>query len=144
MWKIVKVTGVFTFLALCSLQDIKEKSLSIKMLVVSGAFSLALSLLFDQISYECRIAAMLPGMAVFVLAFLTKEQIGYGDAACLAVLGNVVSADILFGAMMGGLLLLSACSIVLLVKKRADRRTTLPFIPFLTAGLIWQMLMRKG
>lgn len=84
---------------------------------------------------------MLPGMLAFVLAFLTKEQIGYGDAACLAVLGNVVSLDILSDAIMGGLLLLSICSVVLLARRKVNRKATLPFIPFLTAGMLWRMIV---
>lgn len=141
IWKIVKVTAVFIFLLLCSIQDIKEKRLSVKMLVLSGVLFLALSLLSDGISWGCRVGNMLPGMTAFVLAFLTKEQIGYGDAACLVVLGNVVSARILTGAIMGGLLLLSIFSVVLLVGKKVNRRTTLPFVPFLTAGMLWQMIV---
>ncbi len=144
MWRIVKVTGIFAFLILCSLQDIKEQKLSVKMLLLSGALFMISSHLFDQISYGQRVAGMLPGMLAFVLAFMTKEQIGYGDAACLTVLGNVVSVEILFGAIAGGLFLLSICSIILLVRKKADRKTTLPFVPFLTAGMIGQMIMQKG
>lgn len=141
MWKIVKITGVFIFLLLCSVQDIKEKRLSVRMLVLFGILFLVLSLLFDRITWERRISNMLPGMLAFVLAFLTKEQIGYGDAACLAVLGNVVSLDILSDAIMGGLLLLSICSVVLLARRKVNRKATLPFIPFLTAGMLWRMIV---
>lgn len=144
MWKIVKVAGILIFLAICSLQDIKEKKLSVRMLILSGVLFLVCSLLFDQITYRQRVIALLPGMWAFVLAFLTREQIGYGDAACLAVLGNAVSADILFGAVMGGLILLSICSVILLAGKKADRKTTLPFVPFLMAGMLWQMFAQKG
>ena len=144
MWEIAKTAGIFIFLILCSLQDIKEKRISVKMLVLSGALFLILSLLFDRMPCERRIAGMLPGMSAFVLAFLTGEQIGYGDAACLAVLGTVVSFDILFGAMTVGLLILSIYSLVLLIRRKADRRTTLPFVPFLTVGMLWRMLVQKG
>lgn len=144
MWKMIKGAGIFLFLILCSLQDIREKKLSVKGLVLSGALFLVLSLAFDGMPYEKRIYALFPGMAAFVLAFLTKEQIGYGDAASLIVLGNAVSADILIGAIAGGLLLMSAYSIVLLAGKRADRKTTLPFMPFLTAGMVWRIAMWRG
>lgn len=144
MWKIVKAAGIFAFLALCSLQDIREKRLSVKMLVLSGVLFLTASLLLDGLCWERRMIALLPGMTALVLAFLTKEQIGYGDAACLLVLGNVVSADVLVGAAAGGLLLVSVCSIVLLAGKKADRKTTVPFLPFLTAGMLWRIIMWKG
>lgn len=143
MWEIIKLTGVFLFLLFCSVQDIREKQLSVKTLVLSGILLLGLSLLCDRISFAERAGNMLPGMAAFVIAFLTKEQIGYGDAACLIVLGSVLSADILMGAVMGGLLLLSLCGAVLFLKKKADRKTVLPFVPFLTAGMLWQVIVQK-
>lgn len=110
------------------------------MLVLSGILFTALSFSFDGLSWENRAQNMVPGMAAFVLALLTKEQIGYGDAACLTVLGSVVPADTLWGAVKGGLFLLSLCSMILLLRKKAERKTTMPFIPFLTAGMLWKMI----
>lgn len=141
MLEIVKTVGIFIFLVCCSLQDIKEKQLSVKMLVLAGISFAALYLLCGQASFEEWRRNMLPGMFAFFLAFLTKEQIGYGDAACLAVLGSVVSCDALLGAIISGLLLLSIYSIALLIGKKADRKTKLPFLPFLTAGMLWQMII---
>lgn len=144
MWKIVKAAGVVLFLLLCSVQDIKEKKLSVRMLVLSGILFLVLSLVFERISWERRIVNLMPGMAALALAFLTREQIGYGDAACLIVLGNVISARSLSGAILIGLLLTDLCSVVLFVQKKANRRTMLPFMPFLTAGMLCQIAIWKG
>ncbi len=141
MWETIKITGVFLFLLICSVQDIKEKQLSVKTLVLSGILFLGLSLFFDRISFAERMGNMMPGMAAFVIAFLTKEQIGYGDAACLIILGSVLSVDSLMRAVMCGLLLLSLCGAVLFLGKKADRKTTLPFVPFLMAGVLWQVFI---
>lgn len=141
MWGIAKTAGIIIFLILCNIQDIKEKRLSVKMLVLFGTSFLVLSLLFERQAYDRRMSGLVPGMAAFLLAFLTREQIGYGDAACLAVLGIVIPGDIILGAVMGGLILLSVCSVILLIRKKATRKTALPFLPFLTAGMLWQMFL---
>lgn len=138
--KIIKIMGIMAFLILCSIQDIREKRLSVKMLVVSSLLFSGMSLIFEEIPIEKRLYNILPGMSAFLLAFLTKEQIGYGDAACLVVLGILVSAGCLSGAIMAGLILLSICSIILLAWKKANRKTTLPFLPFLSAGMLWQII----
>ena len=52
MWKIVKMAGLFIFLFFCSIQDMKEKKISVKMLILFGGFFLAMSLLFDEMSIE--------------------------------------------------------------------------------------------
>ena len=140
MKKMIKTMGIIVFLVLCSIQDIREKRWSVKMLVVAGLLFLGMSLVFEEMPIEKRLHNILPGMITFLLAFLTKEQIGYGDAACLVVLGIMVSAGSLFGAVMIGLILLSICSMILLAGKKADRKTTLPFLPFLSAGMLWQII----
>ena len=83
MIKMIKVTGIVIFLVLCSIQDIREKRLSVKRLAVAGILFLIVSLVFEEIPVEKRLCNLLPGMAAFLLAALTKEQIGYGDAASL-------------------------------------------------------------
>lgn len=144
MWKIMKAVGIFVFLILCSLQDIREKRLPVKMLVLSGGLFFLVSLVSGELFKEGRLLALMPGMVALVLAFLTREQIGYGDGVCLVVLGLLVSAERLIGAIAGGLFLISACSILLLVRKKANRKTTLPFMPFLTVGMLWQLIMWRG
>ncbi len=140
MWRIVKATGITVFLLACSAQDIKEKKISVKILILAGVLLPAMSLLFDEMPGTERLYGMLPGMTAFLLALLTKEGIGYGDAAVLAILGTAVSGRSLFGALVRGLILLSICSMILLAGKRVNRKTTLPFLPFLSAGMLWQVL----
>ena len=140
MWEVTKAAGLIVFLILCAIQDIKEKQLSVRMLVLFGGLFFTWSFLFDTMPYEQRICGLLPGVAALFLAFLTKEQIGYGDAVCLLILGAVMTGGVILRAALAGLLLASACSIALLIGKKANRRTTLPFLPFLTAGVLWQMI----
>lgn len=140
MREVTKAAGIIIFLILCAIQDIKEKQLSVKMLVLFGGLFFTWSFLFDTMPYEQRICGLLPGVAALFLAFLTKEQIGYGDAVCLLILGAVMTGGVILRAALAGLFLASACSIALLIGKKANRRTTLPFLPFLTAGVLWQMI----
>lgn len=140
MWEVTKAAGIIVFLILCDIQDIKEKRISVKMLVLFGGLFFTLSFLFDRTPYEQRICSLLPGMAALLLAFLTKEQIGYGDAVCLLILGAVMTGDGILRAALAGLFFVSVCSIALLVGKKANRKTKLPFLPFLTAGVLWQMI----
>lgn len=129
------------FLALCSIQDIREKKLSLKLLIVSGILFFVMSFMFERMSARERVCNMLPGIFALVIAFLTREQIGYGDAACLIIMGNIVSGERLLGAVMGGIILFSIVGAVLMIRKKADRKTTMPFLPFLTAGMLWQIMI---
>jgi len=74
-----------------------------------------------------------PGVALLLLSVATKT-VGSGDGAVLALLGAAVGFQkslLVFGV---GLFLTALCSVVLLVLRKANRNTCLPFLPFLTVG----------
>lgn len=138
-WKIAKNTGTVCFLLICSIQDLKEKMFSVRMLLFFGILFFGASLLWEDISLKQRLYNTLPGIAALWIAFFTKEQIGYGDGVCLLILGNVIPMEVLLKMVMNGLILLNIYSLVLMIKKKAKRKTTLPFLPFLTAGFLTQI-----
>ncbi len=141
VWRIIKITEIVLFLAVCSVQDIKEKKLSVRMLVGFSILFFISSFFPENILLQQRACNMLPGAIALLIAFLTREQIGYGDGVCMLILGNIVSYGMLLSATMGGLILLCGCSAVLLVRKKAAWETTLPFLPFLMIGMVIQMAM---
>lgn len=144
IWRVIKITEIIIFLIACSVQDIKEKKLSVKMLAGFGAAFLITSFLPENIPLQQRIYNLLPGMTALLLAFLTKEQIGYGDGICLIIVGNVIPCNVLAGAVMIGLILLCGCSLILLIGKKVKWKTTLPFLPFLTIGILMQIVFGRS
>lgn len=144
IWRVIKITEIIIFLIACSVQDIKEKKLSVKMLAGFGTAFLISSFLPENIPLQQRIYNMLPGIAALLLAFLTKEQIGYGDGICLIIVGNVIHCNVLAGAVMIGLILLCGCSLILLIGKKVKWKTTLPFLPFLTIGILMQIVFGRS
>lgn len=141
VWRIIKIAEVVIFLAVCSVQDIKERKLSVKMLAGFSILFFLSSFFPENILLQQRACNMLPGAIALLIAFLTREQIGYGDGVCMLILGNIVSYGVLLGAIMGGLILLCCCSAVLLVRKKVAWKTTLPFLPFLMIGMVIQIAM---
>lgn len=141
MWEAAKVLTIIVFLGLCCIQDIREEKLSLKMLIASGILFFMLSFMFEDMTAKERICNILPGIVASLLAFMTKEQIGYGDAVCLIILGSVVSGEKLLGTVTGGMILFSIIGIIRMIRKKADRKTTMPFLPFLTAGMLWQIVI---
>ena len=77
---------------------------------------------------------LLPGALVLGLAFLTREQIGYGDGLLLLTLGCCLGIESTLGILMGGLYISFVVSLFLLVLKRAGRNTRIPFVPCLFLG----------
>lgn len=75
--------------------------------------------------------AVLPGLFLLILAWFTKESIGYGDGISVLLLGGMVGLRNCIWVLGISLLLLSLVGLVLLVIKRVDRKTKIPYLPFL-------------
>lgn len=67
-------------------------------------------------------------------AFLTGEQIGYGDAAVVTLMGLFVTADIVCSTMVMGLTIAGIISVILIALGRAGRKKQIAFTPFLLLG----------
>jgi leader peptidase (prepilin peptidase)/N-methyltransferase len=92
-------------------------------------------------TWDALLRALLAGAATFaggaVAAAVPAEGLGFGDVKLLGLLGLVlgwfgwpaVAAGVLFGLVVGALVALA-----LLVTRRADRRSAIPFGPALIAG----------
>lgn len=79
---------------------------------------------------------LVPGGLSILLAFLTREQIGYGDGLMLLMLGGCIGGQATLGTWAGGLVLSFVVSVVLLTTRKAGRSTRIPFVPCLFLGFV--------
>lgn len=81
-------------LAFCSIQDIREKEISLWKLKIYGFLAAAVSIweilpLKDNLfTLICRFfVGLLPGLFLLILAKITKQAVGYGDGLVLLFIG---------------------------------------------------------
>ena len=115
--------------------DMKTKTIPVAAVVI-GAVGVVIYRLCTGTGIGALAMGLVPGAVVLLLALVTKESIGMGDGLVLCILG-------LFGgwrqclAVFGMALVLSAVlAMVLLVCRRAGRKTELPFLPSLFGGYL--------
>ena len=88
---------------------------------------------------------LLTGLVVFVLllilSILTKGSFGMGDAKLLGVTAVFTGASYLIQIIFWGMLCAFVYSIYLLACKKGNKKTELPFVPFLMGGMIVHMLV---
>lgn len=126
---------MLVILAGFAIHDMKTKTVS---LAAMGVF--AISVLVYRLCTGTGIAelaaGLVPGALVLLLAFATKESIGMGDGLTLCVLGMFCGWRRCLAAFGMALVLSAILSIVLLVFKRAGRKTEVPFLPSLFGGFL--------
>lgn len=133
MWKKI---GLLIWLTALSACDIRKKSVPIWLLWVGGALAGAV-LLYQGGKGELQLLSVfrsvLPG-AAFLLWATGTGKAGCADGLILIVMGLAEGAWSSLIICMGGLILASLFSGILLLAKRAGRNTKIPFVPFLEAG----------
>ena len=110
--------------------------------LLGGAMGAVNSVLVGEASVINAGMAFLPGVVALLLAYITREQIGYGDGLLLLAMGGCVGLQgtiIVVGIALGASFLVS---VVLVVLRKAERTQKLPFVPFLFAG--WSIAWGGG
>ncbi|MBH1941019.1 prepilin peptidase [Mobilitalea sibirica] len=123
-------------LLLCAIQDGFHKKISTWFLIPCMALLVALIPFSITPSIPERIGGVLVGVGVIVISKATKGKIGIGDGILLCVTGMGIGFWTNIELFALALLAAAIVSIGLLALKRANRKTSIPFVPFLLLGYI--------
>lgn len=128
---------VFIVMLLLSVQDVKNKEISARLLVISAVISFAgafIGVWKNNLSITDVVVSLLPGAGMLFLSFATRQQIGYGDGLVALVLGPAFGIRIMLLGIVIAFFGSSIFSIILLLLKKAEKKTRIPFVPFITLG----------
>lgn len=125
------------FLAGLSAEDIKERKISVchvLMFALSAIFFRAVTSQFlgNEISIDLITWSLFPGGILLLLAFLTKEGIGYGDGMCVLALGLWTGGWFALTVTCIGIMLAGIWGMACIFRKK---REPIPFVPFLLLGM---------
>lgn len=131
--------GAMGLLAAGSFFDIRWKRIPVLLLIIGGIGGV-LCLILDNVAegigavFLNGLVGILPGAGMLLLSFLTEKKVGSGDGFVLMILGLLQGIGMVLLIFCIGLFLQSLWAVLLLVLKRADKQTCIPFLPFLLAG----------
>lgn len=119
--------------------DIKNRKIPVWVLAAGGIWAFAgIVLRVVQAGIPetllFALSAVMPGAALLVLSFLTEKKIGYGDGIILTMLGCMEGVRTALLVFCIGLFLQSLFAVGLLIAKKADKQSCIPFVPFLLAA----------
>jgi len=115
--------------------DMKTKTVSLVAVVVFAVSVLLYRFCMGTGIAEI-VAGVVPGTLLLLLAYATKESIGTGDGLMLCVLGIFCGWRRCLAVLGMALALSAVLAMVLLVCRRAGRKTEVPFLPSLFGGFL--------
>ena len=131
--KQITYCGALFFLAILVPEDIREKRISAKTVIVFGLLALICRFAegHGQILAEV-VCSLIPGFFLLMLSIISKESIGLGDGLAVAVLGVWLGSIETFMILCIAWTLAGVYAVVYIMRKRKE---PIPFIPFLLLGM---------
>lgn len=128
---------LFLFLSVCAVFDgiLKEVPLAVVWLGILTALLLRLEGAMGEVSWLAAGLSLIPGIMFWMLGFISKEKVGYGDGWVLLMIGLFLGARRCFLILLTGLAAESFLVLVLLAFRKIHRDREVPFVPFLLLGM---------
>ena len=132
------VLAVALGLMIISILDIRTRKIPIWLLIAGGVcVTPALAAQWSRGVGGCVdiLKGMLPGVLLLGMGLGTKK-VGYGDGVVMLFLGMALGGGKSWMLLGISLFLTAGVSLVLLALRKAGGKTTIPYLPFLTAAWI--------
>lgn len=117
-----------------SLEDIRDKKITVNITLISGIIGIMMHLLFQNQSIYEMLTGTLPGAAILLLSYFTKGKIGMGDGIVFMLTGLYLG----FGKnmlLMGiSFLLAGIFGLFSLMPGTGREDKKMPLVPFLFLG----------
>lgn len=135
------IIGVLLFMA--GAMDLKSKTISREMIFVLMIVCFAGAFIKVFINKEFGIwdiiGGVLIGFCAIGLSMVSRDQIGRGDGLVIVAIGLVLGfRKCLFAVCMASIIM-TLVSVIVLILRKGNRNTRLPFIPALFAGYVMCM-----
>ena len=137
------LTGLF--LGAAAVLDVRYRRVSRRMAAGYLVLVTAGHLFFREAGAAFFLTGILPGVFCFAVSWITREGLGYGDSLMVLLCGLSLGFSRAAVLILAAFFLTALLAALLLSLKKADRKTQLPFLPFLfLADLIWETFSFLG
>lgn len=142
MVEIILKVSIATMLVLCAAQDMYKKKLLVWPLVLFALLVILCSGFSNSISILDRLGGLILGLGVVLLSLVTGGKIGLGDGIILAITGIGLGLWANLELFAIALFLAAIVSILLLILRLANRKKSIPFVPFLLVSYLFLIVIR--
>ncbi|MBP3468824.1 MAG: prepilin peptidase [Lachnospiraceae bacterium] len=136
----VQNIGAGIMLAINSIWDIREKGIPGRLLLLEVISGMVLIAANREIAWGkdwyLYVFGSLIGMVLLLAGKFSGGCIGMADGIIIALLGGMFGYPDTLLLLMYAILIAAGFSILLIVLKKAGRKTTIPFFPFLLLGYL--------
>ena len=128
---------LFLFLGGCAVCDGLKREIPLVIVwigIIAGVILHIQGIIKDDI-WLSVLLSLFPGIMFWLISFVTREKVGYGDGWLLIMIGIFVGLRNCFLILLAALVLESIIVLVLLAVRKISGDRQIPFAPFLLLGM---------
>jgi leader peptidase (prepilin peptidase)/N-methyltransferase len=141
--KTIALILLLTVQAMAALSDIYSRIIPFKLTLVAVCLGVLISIIYFK--PNITISYIAGGLVAFIimklLVLFSKNQIGGGDLALMTVTGLFTGINYVFGIFFTSVLLAGVYSIAMILIKKADKKTEIPFAPFILIATCFVLII---
>ena len=134
--KIVIQIAFGIYLLVLAVIDIKNKKLPITVLLAGVIFVPAFMLVCSEMGLRHHIFGLIPGVVFFLISFVSRGQVGSADCLIILLSGACLGIGMIVVMLSVAFVSIALTSLMMLAARKLNRKSTLPFIPFIFLGYI--------
>lgn len=137
--------GAIAVLIPLSIRDARKRTIPARWLMIGAVLAIAAAggdVYIGAAGIWDKIAATVPGLCLLALSIITEKQIGAGDGICAILLGLVTGVPAIYVVLSAALFFSSGYAALLIATRRGSRKSTMPWIPFMLAGMVALMAVQ--
>lgn len=133
---------IILILFLLSIQDLLFKEVSLWIILVGMVIIFVMTPFTESFTLFNSLAGTFVGISVIALSKATDGKIGIADGIIFIIVGVTVGGWGSLELFVYSLFLSAFVSVVLMLFKQANRKTSIPFIPFILMGYLCLIFIR--
>jgi leader peptidase (prepilin peptidase) / N-methyltransferase len=134
----IRKTIVLLLLAVSSIEDLRNMKIYMPPLYAAIGVGMILAIFGDSELFLYRLAGLLPGGLMLLLAFFSREAIGFGDAELFLALGIFLGLWESLLLLTGSLVLAALAGLFLWFRKKS-MKLAFPFVPFVLISYVFML-----
>lgn len=135
---------VLIVLIIEAVTDLKKQEINIPVSGIMAAAAIPIYFFAKDISVLNSIIGIAEGLLLILISVMTKGQIGMGDGILLAACGLMLGGKDNFLMFFFACLFSAVVSGLIMLVKKADKKTKIPFVPFMIPGFLVMVLISLG
>lgn len=134
----LKFTVVILLLVAASIEDIKTKTIPNRLVLYGFAAGIILAFPYFTLPgvFDAFMGFMAGGSILLAVSCISRGGIGMGDVKLMACTGLYLGLGKTLGSLVISIFVCGIFGAALLFIKRLDRKTTVPFAPFILIGVV--------